>query len=166
MLLSEVEFSSLYSYCPRGEAKECQQSKNRVLELKQDRFVGASPRAASSLVAERLREVVDHGILVGFGSEAVLVPTPGHGIIVKGGLWVPHRICNAIVAAGLARSVSPCLSRKRAVPKASYVDSGRRPKALDHYGSTPRWFFIARASPATQPSHATDVPLPFSSCPG
>jgi hypothetical protein len=38
----------------------------------------------------------------------------------KGGLWVPYRICRALVRVGLDASVEPCLERIRAVPKVAF----------------------------------------------
>jgi len=136
-LLSELSFASLWSYCPRGDSQECRNSRAIVLRLKQDKFLGRPPLQASTLVAQRLKmEIEKEGALRSFwDSQVVLVPVPSHALALKGGLWVPDRIAKAIVSAGLAHSVSPCLTRKSAVPKSSYVSAKGRPTALVHYNS-------------------------------
>jgi hypothetical protein len=85
-----------------------------------------------------------HGL---FGNDVLLVPVPPSApfppraleIPLKGGakdfLWVPLRICEAMVAAGLASTFAPLLERVRRVPRSSAVRAEERPRPGEHYES-------------------------------
>jgi hypothetical protein len=69
--------------------------------------------------------------------EAVLVPLPRSAPLppVRNVLWVPRRICQALVAAGFGASISPCLERVTAVPKSAFAGPGGRPSVRLHVDS-------------------------------
>ncbi len=69
--------------------------------------------------------------------EAVLVPLPRSAPLppARTVLWVPRRICQALIAAGFGASISPCLERVTAVPKSAFAGPGGRPGVRMHVDS-------------------------------
>ena len=54
MNLSQLEFSALLSYAPRGESAEIRHSKDVMIKLKKDGFVGEPPVLMSQWVAQTI----------------------------------------------------------------------------------------------------------------
>lgn len=67
-----------------------------------------------------------------FRLKPLLVPMPPSAPVLPGGLWVPKRICEALVARGLGARVAPLLVRRYAIPKSAYAAQGKRPTVKIH----------------------------------
>ncbi len=134
MLLSELGFGAFLCYSPRGETQEILWSRRIRDALKSDRLILDPPRPTTRALAEYLANVIGGTPLEGFlGPDAALVPAPRSSRLVRGGLWVPHRIAEALVDVGLGGSVMACLERVEPVQKAAYASAEARPRARDHY---------------------------------
>lgn len=70
-----------------------------------------------------------------FGKATVLIPVPRSAPIPPGGLWVPRRIADAMVARRIGYTVVPCLVRARSVNKSGQNNPGSRPLPAEHYDS-------------------------------
>jgi predicted amidophosphoribosyltransferase len=86
-------------------------------------------------VEQLLREhCAGNGVLTPIFSRGVtLVPMPRSAPLVAAAFWPAERICNAIVAAGLAARIAPVLRRTAAVPKSSRAPPGGRPLVSRHF---------------------------------
>ena len=147
MRLSQLQFGSLLSYCPRGESGEANKSKDVMLALKSDTFVDDPPILMSQWIANTLKQNKDNLPFSSyFQSDTTLVPTPKSSLMRPNTLWVPERIAAAIVRVSLAKKVLPCLSRVAPVPKAATSLAKNRPKPADHYRT------ISVQKPLSQPS--------------
>ena len=136
MLLSEVEFGALLSYCPHGDSKAHLESQQWMRYLKSDQHLTRLSTTTSSFVAARLRARLEEmPFATWFGKEVVLVPIPRSAPAKEHGLWVPERIARALAGSGLGRSVLNCVRRERPVPKSSLVPAAMRPKFKDHFDS-------------------------------
>jgi len=136
MNLSELEFGALLSYAPRGYSPEILHSKNVMIALKKDGFVGDPPILMSQWVAQtiqRNRTTLPFGSF--FQPNTILVPTPKSSLMRPNTLWVPERIATALVRAGLGKEVASCLVRARPVPKAALSAPNERPTTVEHYDS-------------------------------
>ena len=147
MRLSQIEFSSLLSYSPKGTSDEAKRSKDAMLALKNDTFIDDPPVIISQWVANNIKQNKDTLPFSSyFQADSVLVPTPKSSLMLPNTLWVPERIASAIVRAGLAKEVLPCLSRITPVNKAATSLAQDRPKPADHYRT------ISVQKPLNQPS--------------
>ena len=70
-----------------------------------------------------------------FQQKPLLVPVPPSAPVLRGGLWIPRRICEALVARGLGTRVAPLLDRRYAIPKSAYAAQGKRPTVKVHGAS-------------------------------
>jgi hypothetical protein len=125
---SSLAFASLLQYAPRGQSQPSLRSRDVTYKIKQDGFVGGF--RIIDFAAERLgQEIATHPFLSAYFYRAVtLVPIPRSSPLVKSGaLWPSLRICQAIIAHGLAAKVVPCLKRIYAVQKSSTSPAGQRP---------------------------------------
>jgi hypothetical protein len=86
-------------------------------------------------VEQVLREhCAGNGVLTPiFNRGVTLVPMPRSAPLVAAAFWPAERICNAIVAAGLAARIAPVLTRTVAVPKSSRAPPGGRPLVSRHF---------------------------------
>jgi phosphoribosylpyrophosphate synthetase len=136
MRLSHLEFGALLSYTPRGDSPKAQHSKNVMIALKKDGFVGKPPTLMSQWVAQTIQR---NRIALPFSSffdhDPILVPTPKSSLMQPDTLWVPERIANALVDVRLGRGVVSCLVRDKPVPKAALSVPSMRPTATEHYES-------------------------------
>jgi hypothetical protein len=147
MRVSQLQFGSLLSYCPRGGSVEANRSKDAMLALKKDSFINSPPVLMSQWIANTIKQNKDTLPFSSyFQADTVLVPTPKSSLMQPNTLWVPHRIATAIVRVGLAKQVLPCLSRVTSVPKAATSQAKDRPKPADHYRT------ISVQKPINQPS--------------
>ncbi len=136
MRLSELQFGSLLSYCPRGDSPEIRLSKNVMLALKSDRFVEDPPILMSQWVAQTIqRNKTTLPFASFFRPDTILIPTPKSSLMQPDTLWIPERIATALVGTGLGKEVVPCLVRVKTVPKAAISPAEDRPTPADHYGS-------------------------------
>jgi predicted amidophosphoribosyltransferase len=147
MRLSQLQFSSLLSYCPKGGSGEADKSKDVMLALKSDTFVDDPPLLMSQWIANTLKQNKDRLAFSSyFQDDAILVPIPKSSLMQPNTLWVPERIAAAIVRTGLAKKVLPGLSRIASVPKAATSLAKDRPNPADHYRT------ISVQKPLDQPS--------------
>ena len=124
---SELPFAALLVYSPHGESGVSIRSRGV-----RDKIKTADSRTLQ-LAVQRIREYYRAAGFAAFlGSEMPLVPVPGSSLRVTGGLWVPERIAQALVAAGLGSEVLPCLLRTEAVPKSAFSNPGERPDVARH----------------------------------
>jgi predicted amidophosphoribosyltransferase len=91
-------------------------------------------------VVRTLAGSAHRGFLAAFlGPDVTLVPVPRSAPQpIRGGgpvLWVPRRICEALVAAGLGAAVVPCVERVTAVQKSATAGRGARPNIAQHIES-------------------------------
>ena len=76
------------------------------------------------LVAKRLRETLPGSALESFLSDpGLLVPVPGHTPRYSGALWVPERICSALLAEGIGTEMEALVERTAPVPQSSASSS-------------------------------------------
>jgi hypothetical protein len=111
-------------------------SRDVTYKIKQDGFVGGLRIIDFS--AERLaQEIASHPFLNDYLNPSVtLVPVPRSSpLIAPGALWPSLRVCQAILAQGLAANVVPWLERTYAVQKSSTARAGQRPGPEEHYDS-------------------------------
>lgn len=133
MLLSEIRFSSLLCYSPRGDEAAHSRSRMWTWRLKDEAAIGTPAVPASSFFVSRLVAHVQAGALPDcFGDDVIVVPIPGHAPASPNGLWVPARLCDQMVAQGLAASSEHWLERVTAVEKSRTLV---RPSALRHQDS-------------------------------
>lgn len=136
MRLSQLQFGALLSYCPRGDSNEILHSKNVMLALKGDRFVGNPPILMSQWIAQTIRnQGTNLPFFSFFHPDTILIPTPKSSLMQPGTLWVPERIATALVSVGLGKEVAPCLVRRKPVPKSASSPSSERPTPAVHYDS-------------------------------
>lgn len=136
MSRSELGFGSFLAYCPRGDDEVHKASRRWRDALKHDAIVGSPPRSMTRLIAERMSASLAGTALDGFfSSRAVLVPVPGSSLPQPNQLWVPKRIAEALVEAGMGVNVWCCLSRMKRVRKSSTSLPADRPRALEHLES-------------------------------
>lgn len=127
-LLSSLRFGSYLVYSPRGSSDVSRRSRairDAIKAGDQDLLDQVAARLASQVNTTGLGAVL--------GPDVILVPTPRSAPLVIGGLWPPKLLADALVAAGLGRSVLPCLERVEAVPKSAFARPGERPNAQRHY---------------------------------
>ena len=128
-MLSEVAYSALLAYSPRGTTPVSQKSRRVCYDIK------SGDRATLQRAMEHLHthasaeQVLEHVL----GENVVLVPMPRSAPLVAGALWPAKAICDAIVGAGLAARVAPVLTRVSAVRKSATAAPGERPSVSQNY---------------------------------
>lgn len=146
-MLSEIRFGSFLAYSPNGApAEEPGRSSRRfVAALKNDSYYRGFP--AVDLAIQRLTEEDPEPLRELLGLNAVLVPAPSSSplpprdldIPLKGKpsdfLWVPRRICEALVGAGRGAGVQVSLVRTHKVTRASTALPHERPTPTMHFDS-------------------------------
>jgi hypothetical protein len=136
-LPSELTFGSFLVYSPKGSGEASILSQSVVRSIKAD---GAGPGnermidfAVRRLVEELERSATClHPI---FQHKPMLVPVPPSAPVLRGGLWIPKRICEALLAHGLGSRATPLLGRRYAIPKSAYAAQGKRPTVKVHEAS-------------------------------
>jgi phosphoribosylpyrophosphate synthetase len=137
--LSELEFGSLFSYCPGSTSQKGVLAKQIMNAIKNELFI-QHPQfeelPASEFTAKILKMTIDkRGILTDFFSEEIiLIPTPRSSLIRKDALWPSLQIAKAMEQEGLG-TTKPLLKRIKPVPKSSMVPPESRPHPTDHYES-------------------------------
>lgn len=139
MRINELEFGALLSYTPRGYSSSALNAKDFMIALKNERFVEDQTRGKvvmSEWVAETIqRDRATLPFISFFQPNTILVPTPKSSLMKPDTLWVPARVALALARRGLGKSVLPCLTRIRSVPKAATSLPQERPTAAEHYES-------------------------------
>jgi hypothetical protein len=129
-LLQKLDFGACYVYSPKGQSTASGRSRELVARLKR-----GDPESLPRY-AQRIRSLTDEGRFPDFfGADVTLVPVPGSAPLVKGALWVPLRVAEALRAQGLARDVLPLLRRAYAVKKSAFQMPAERPTVQQHYDS-------------------------------
>jgi hypothetical protein len=129
-LLERLEFGASHAYAPQGRTPFSHQSRAVVDKLKR-----GDPQVIPQFAA-RVQEQTRQGQFAGFfGSGTTLVPVCGSAPLVRGGLWVPLLVANALKARGLCADVAPLVERVSAVPKSAYQPANLRPTVQQHYDS-------------------------------
>lgn len=134
---SSVRFASFLLYPGRGTADVsdvARYAKQVGLAMKLDRV---SPEPGTPMIryaARRLRQNFPAEQRQEFlAGDVVLVPAPGSSLRKPDTLWVPQRLCEALVAEGLGSRVLLALERHTAVPKSAFCSPGERPSVQKHY---------------------------------
>ncbi len=136
MHLSQLEFSALLTYSPRGDSREIRFSKDVMLLLKKDAFIEDPPILMSQWIAEKIKkELTNLEFNSFFQPDITLIPTPKSSLMQPDTLWVPERIAKALVSKGLGKEVLSCLSRRTPIRKAARCLPSMRPKPIEHYES-------------------------------
>lgn len=138
MKISQIDFGSFLTYSPYGETNIAEGSRTARTNLKRDEHVniGTEQLLMSDYLAELIKKRLDTLPFASFFNEnSVLIPAPSSSLLQPNSLWVPERLANALVNAGLGKEVKSCLERAEAVAKSSKVSSENRPKVIDHYNS-------------------------------
>jgi len=136
MSRSELAYGAFLAYCPRGDDELHKASRRWRDALKNDAIVGNPPKAMTRLVADRMCASLAGTALEGFfTSRTVIVPVPGSSVPQPNQLWVPKRIAEALVEAGIGANVWCCLNRVKRVRKSSNSAPADRPRALEHLES-------------------------------
>src|SRR5690606_31339098 len=125
-LLSEVRFGAFLQYSPRGTDEVSVKSRQWCAAVKNDepgrirQVITALRTSAAELVGEL------------FGADVALVPTPRSAPLRAGSLWPARRICEELVAEGLAGEIYECVERVTAVQKSAFAQQGERPTPQVH----------------------------------
>jgi hypothetical protein len=136
MDLDQLEFGALLTYSPHGDSPESCHSKNVMIALKNDRFVGDPPTLISELIAQTIQQRMSElPFRLFFQPNTILIPTPKSSLMQPNTLWVPERIATALVRTGIGRDVASCLIRTKPVRKAAFCVPSERPTAAEHYES-------------------------------
>ena len=107
MRITEIQFGSLLSYCPRGDSKEAINSRNLRTYLKNDQYV-KNPQIPEDYVlmtgwiARTIHNEIDNMPFKElFPESTVLVPAPGSSLMKSSSLWVPNRLALALNKQGI-----------------------------------------------------------------
>jgi hypothetical protein len=136
MLVSSLTFGSFLAYTPRPETVQQKSSKNWMYSLKSDQIAPGSvpPQPTTIYLTERLAERIESTPLLHlFRPETILVPMPRSSLTLADGLWVPHRIANALIRAGFGLRVEAILERKKPIQKSAFCAPQDRPSPQAHY---------------------------------
>jgi hypothetical protein len=145
-LLSSLRFGAFLAYSPHGRSPAELASQAVCRQIKRDGYVSKGRRVEPVIpyAIRRLRECL-WDELAGttaladlLAPDVVLVPAPGSAPPPprqRDALWVPHRICVALLAAGFGSHMEPLLARRQAVRKSAAAGRRQRPGVLQHYES-------------------------------
>lgn len=139
MRLSQLEYSALLAYAPRGDSEEIRHSRDIMLYLKTDAIVIDRATIDTAILMSEwvaktiLKNLATLDFASFFQHDTILVPTPKSSLMQRDTLWVPERIAKALVSVGLGKEVLPCLFRRTPVPKAARSPSHMRPTTAKHY---------------------------------
>lgn len=145
-LLSSLGFGAFFAYSPNGPSEEKLHRSSQVLRAKIKNDSTYSQGSAIELAVARMIEEANPRLAPFFGPGVVLVPAPtssptprGLKIPLRGGEkdfhWVPRRICEVLVAAGMAQAWRPLLRRDVKVTRSSRAQPKDRPPPLAHFDS-------------------------------
>ncbi len=136
MDLSQLEFGALLTYASHGDSPEIQHSKDVMIALKRDGFVGRLPILMSGWIAQTIQQKMSELPFASFFQpDTILIPIPKSSLMQPGTLWVPERIATALLRTGIGKDVASCLVRAKPVRKAALSAPRERPTALEHYES-------------------------------
>ena len=144
--IQSLEFTSLFSYTPRPNSTDpnilqyMRNTKTWTTWLKQDRMVLRSGDDVNlpmtRYVAETLYDNInDKSFLNVFDPSTVLIPVPRSNPLLQGGLWVPKRIAEEMVAKGIGCKVMLSLKRVKTINRSSQSTPSQRPLPSEQYDS-------------------------------
>jgi hypothetical protein len=156
-LLSSLRFGSFLSYSPHGSTPAEMASQVVCREIKRDGYVRVNRRDEPILpyAIRRLRQCLTAERADLLAPDVVLVPAPGSAPLLPrqpNALWVPRRICEALLLAGFGGRMEPLLARRQAVPKSACAERRQRPGVGQHYDS-----FVVRLPAGDPPPRITLV---------
>lgn len=129
---SEIPFCTFLSYAPRGSSVEAVRSRRVVADIKYDRiFPGIGP--IIEYTARRIHEEDPPELRGVLDRWTTLVPVPKVALMKPDTLWVPKRLCEALLSEGMAFEILPCLRRERAMVRSA--GAAKRPSPEMHYDS-------------------------------
>lgn len=129
-LVSQLNFASLLSYCPRGKSELHKKYQSTVVDIK-----NGDPRVIQKAM-ERLNNLTEFTGQV-FPVGAILVPVPRRiPNPPKAEILMPALlVAEALQANGIGSEIERLLRRKVQVNKSAISSSKDRPKAIEHYNS-------------------------------
>ncbi len=132
---ANIAFASYLTYDPRGDSDEARKSRDFTYSVKQDGSVGTI-RTIDGIIERILFRLEQFPFLRDFlNPKATLIPMPRSAPLKPSTLWVPKRICDSLVSAGLGAETLACIERFKAVTKSSTAGS-RRPSPEEHFSTT------------------------------
>jgi hypothetical protein len=139
-LLSSLRFGSFLAYSPHGKSPAELASQALCREIKRDGYLSKERRDDPVIpyAMRRLRECLTAELADLLAPDVVLVPAPGSAPPPPrqpDALWVPRRICEALLAAGFGSRMEPLLVRRQAVRKSASAGRRQRPDVQQHYDS-------------------------------
>lgn len=134
MKVSEVSFGALLTYTPRGNEAIHSESRNVMINLKNDRMLKSGNPISEEIAQMIKKNLSSYPFSDYFNENTILIPTPKSSLPQKDDLWVPHRITTALAKQGLGKS-EECLVRVTPLSRSSKVSASNRPKASQHYES-------------------------------
>ncbi len=152
-MLSSLRFGSFLAYSPHGRSPAELASQAVCRQIKRDGYLekGRRYEPAIPFAIRRLRECLTmepgepgrqlsetEELAALLAPDVVLVPAPGSAPPPprhRDALWVPRRICEALLAAGFGRAMELLLARRQAVRKSSSAGRRQRPGVQEHYDS-------------------------------
>ena len=127
-MIDRLAYASCYAFSPRGVSEIANRS--RILRTR----IKLAERESLRLAAERVRQFYDAGLFREFfGGDVVLVPAPASSPLAPGAVSRTALICDALLAVGLAASVSELVLRTTAIRKSAFAAPGTRPNAAEHF---------------------------------
>lgn len=134
-MLSSLEFGSFLVYPTRDSSKIGRDACAIVDAIKADRLAN-NGRPMIEVFAHRVAAALPTTPFCGlFAADIVLVPVPRRAPLQKNALWPGMRICDELVAAGVAAKISPLVTRATAVPSSRSAGLGNRPLPATHVSS-------------------------------
>jgi hypothetical protein len=98
---SDLEFGTYLVYPSPANTQAEQNAKAFILAVKRDAIL-KDQGSAIQLAIQRLKRIVPSSPLADLlDGTAVLIPTPGSGLLLKNAVWSARSICQAMVTAGL-----------------------------------------------------------------
>jgi len=122
---SKLAFASFLQYAPRGKSDLSVLSCNVTYQVKQDGRVG-NYRIIDFSGRRLAEETASRPFLKDYFNKSVtLIPVPRSSPLVRpDALWPPLRLCQSIMAQGLAANILPCVQRVHSVQKSATARSG------------------------------------------
>lgn len=134
---SKLRYGTFLKYSPYGKSELSELSRLVRSEIKNDSSTHwrKPPENTIGYTARRIREEYENLPFLSayIGSGSVLVPMPRSTPRTPGALWPALRICESLLAQGLARAVVPCLERLSASTKSATAAAGKRWGPGEHY---------------------------------
>jgi hypothetical protein len=140
-VLTKLDFASCYAYSPHGESLTSAESR-----LFRDRLKNGNPEELRRCAANTLALFNAGHFGEFFGPRVLLIPVPRSAPLLKNALWVPQRVCLALLAAGLPGQNAPVLQRVHAIRKSAFQSASNRPTFKEHFDS----FEVDRLRPAAE----------------